>query len=125
MADRITEPALKFTIDCMNMSALKTACSQVDDIVFTRFSGETWIAVAKIGAQKHLALTAVMKQLGIASSEIAVFGDDYNDIDILSLQGVVSVAVDNAIDEVKAIASQVCGDCDKDGVAKWLEENVL
>jgi hydroxymethylpyrimidine pyrophosphatase-like HAD family hydrolase len=35
------------------------------------------------------------------------------------------VAVENAIDEAKAAADYICDTCDNDGVAKWLEENVL
>ena len=31
----------------------------------------------------------------------------------------------NAINEVKAVTRYICGDCDDDGVAKWLGENVL
>jgi len=30
-----------------------------------------------------------------------------------------------ALDEAKAVTDYVCGDCDNDGMAKWLEENVL
>ncbi|MDR1537850.1 MAG: HAD hydrolase family protein [Clostridiales bacterium] len=37
----------------------------------------------------------------------------------------VCVAVANAIDEAKTVADYICGDCDDDVVAKWLEENVL
>ena len=55
---------------------------------------------------------------------VAAFGDDYNDVEMLRECG-VGVAVANSIDEVKAIADYVCGDCDEDGVARWLEENVL
>jgi len=35
------------------------------------------------------------------------------------------VAVANALDEVKAAADYVCDTNENDGVAKWLEENVL
>jgi len=31
----------------------------------------------------------------------------------------------NAIDEVKAAANHICGANDDDGVAKWLEVNML
>jgi hydroxymethylpyrimidine pyrophosphatase-like HAD family hydrolase len=34
------------------------------------------------------------------------------------------LAVANALDEVKAAADYVCGDCDEDGVARWIFENV-
>ena len=37
----------------------------------------------------------------------------------------IGVAVAKAIDEAKAVADFICDDCDDDGVAKWLEENVL
>ena len=55
---------------------------------------------------------------------VAAFGDDYNDIDMLRACG-VGVAVDNALPEVKAAADLLCADCDADGVAHWLETNVL
>jgi len=62
--------------------------------------------------------------LNIPLKNVAVFGDDTSDIDILRSAG-IGVAVQNAIPEVKAVADYVCGDCDKDGVARWIEENIL
>lgn len=61
---------------------------------------------------------------GIPMERVAAFGDDFNDIDMLRACG-VGVAVDNALPEVKAAADQLCADCDADGVAHWLETNVL
>jgi len=63
------------------------------------------------------------KNIVLASHGVSAVGY-YSDVDWLSYC-VNSVAVANAIDEVKAVANYVCGDCDDDGVAKWLEENVL
>ena len=37
----------------------------------------------------------------------------------------IGVAVANAIDEAKAVADFVCDTNDNDGVARWLEENLL
>jgi hypothetical protein len=37
----------------------------------------------------------------------------------------VGVAMDNALDAVKAAADEVCARCDDDGVAEWLERYVL
>jgi Cof subfamily protein (haloacid dehalogenase superfamily) len=75
-------------------------------------------------ATKSAGAAELAERWGIARSEIAAFGDDLNDIDMLNYAG-ISVAVKNALDEVKAAAGYICDDCDNDGVAKWLEENVL
>ncbi|MDR0897291.1 MAG: HAD family hydrolase [Oscillospiraceae bacterium] len=98
---------------------------QYPTIRVQRYNNETLMTILHANAHKHLALAAVIERLGIDPSQVAVFGDDFNDMDMLSLPGVMSIAVANAIPEVKAVVAHVCGDCDDDGVAKWLEENVL
>ena len=75
-------------------------------------------------ATKSAAVVELANQWNITQNKIAAFGDDLNDIDLLTYAG-IGVAMDNALDEVKVTADYVCGDCDDDGVAKWLEENVL
>ena len=75
-------------------------------------------------ATKANAVAALARYWIIAQSEIVAFGDDLNDIDLLIYAG-VGVAVANALDEVRAIAKYICDANENDGVAKWLEENVL
>lgn len=75
-------------------------------------------------ATKSNAVIALAERWGVAKSEIVAFGDDLNDIDMLNYAG-MSVAMSNALVEVKAVAEFVCDTNDNDGVAKWLEENVL
>ncbi len=75
-------------------------------------------------ATKRNGVLAVAEASGIDVSEIAAFGDDYNDIDMLKTCG-HAIAVANAIDKVKAIADDICPANDQDGLARWLEENVL
>jgi len=89
-----------------------------------KYVNEMLITFIHKNAWKGVALTEVMKQLGLTSSEVVGFGDDKNDIDFLKTCG-IKVAVNNAVDEVKSISDWICGDCDNDGVAKWLEKNVL
>ena len=76
------------------------------------------------GATKAKAIAELSRYWSISESEIVVFGDDVNDIDMLSSAG-IGVAMGNAIDKVKAIADYICNDCDMDGVARWIEEYVL
>lgn len=37
----------------------------------------------------------------------------------------IGVAVASAVDECGIVADFFCGDCDNDGVAKWLDENII
>ena len=71
-------------------------------------------------ATKAKAIEELARIWGISQSEIVAFGDDLNDIDMLSYAG-ISVAMGNALDEVKAVADFICETCDNDGVAKWIE----
>lgn len=75
-------------------------------------------------ATKVKAIIALAKHWGLSLSEIVAFGDDFNDIEMLRACG-IGVAVSNAIDEVKAVADQICDTNENDGVARWIEENVL
>ena len=76
------------------------------------------------GATKSKAVSALALYWGINRLEIAAFGDDSNDIDLLSDVG-VGIAMENALDEVKAVADHICDTNENDGVAKWIEENIL
>lgn len=75
-------------------------------------------------ATKSKAVAKLAKIWGISEEKIVCFGDDVNDIDMLRSAG-ISVAMDNALPEVKAVAKYVCDSNDNDGVARWLEEHVL
>ena len=86
------------------------------------YSDVSLITIVHREATKLNALKSVERELNITTNEIVAFGDDYSDIDWLSYC-VNSIAVANAINEVKSVANYVCGDCDEDGVAKWLEKD--
>ena len=75
-------------------------------------------------ATKAKAVAELARLWGISPSEIVAFGDELNDLDMLAYAG-TGVAMGNGLDEVKAVADYVCGTNDNDGVARWLEENVL
>lgn len=87
-------------------------------------SGETLFDIGPEKADKSKGVYELSKLFGIPMSEIAAFGDDFNDIDMLKDCG-VGVAVANACDEVKSAADDVCDSNDEDGVARWLEKNVI
>jgi Cof subfamily protein (haloacid dehalogenase superfamily) len=73
---------------------------------------------------KHSAVKILADYYGYNLSEIAAFGDDYNDVEMLRECG-TGIAVANAIDEAKAVADYICESNDEDGVAKWIEKHIL
>jgi len=75
-------------------------------------------------ALKSSAVSSLAEYWGIDRNEIAAFGDDLNDIDLLEHSG-VGIAMGNALCDVKDAADQICDTNENDGIAVWLEENLL
>jgi len=75
-------------------------------------------------ATKSKAIAALAKIWEINPSEVVAFGDELNDLDMLAYAG-TGVAMGNGLAEIKSIANDICDTNDNDGVARWLEENVL
>ena len=78
------------------------------------------IQVQSSEAGKWNALSLLAARWGIQPTEIACFGDDWDDLEMISRAG-WGVAVGNALPEVKAAADEVTASNDRDGVAKALE----
>jgi len=88
-------------------------------------SRPTYLELAPKTISKGTALRLILeKQFNIPVTEAIAFGDNYNDIDMLQIAG-LGVAVDNARNEVKAIADDITLSSLNDGVAvaleKWLK----
>lgn len=56
--------------------------------------------------------------------EVVVFGDNYNDVPMIEVAD-RSYAPANALDEIKNMVTGVLDDCNHDGVAKFLEKEVM
>ena len=88
------------------------------------YRGENWYAFLPLGAGKIQAIFELTKLLDIPLSDIVSFGDDINDMEMLRICG-MGVAVSNAVMDVKAAADYVTLSNDEDGVADWIEKNIL
>jgi len=76
------------------------------------------------GDKAH-ALKRLEELEGVDANNTTVFGDSHNDIAMFKLAG-TSVAVANAIDELKEVATIVLNESnDQDGVAKYLQRECL
>lgn len=92
--------------------------------LYAQLSENRIVMIMNRSAAKHCAVQQLAAHYGAPMADIVAFGDDYNDVEMLCQCG-TGVAMRNALDEVKLCADHVCPSCDEDGVAKWLEENVL
>ena len=90
--------------------------------VFQRdiYSNEQWLEFMPQAASKSNAIKQLKDHL--RCDRLIVFGDGKNDIDMFNLSD-ECYAVENAVDELKSIATAVIHQNNDDGVAKWLLEN--
>lgn len=85
---------------------------------------DKWYMITDNEASKTAALKYLSIYYDLSLHEIVAFGDDYNDIDMLGSCG-VGVAMENSVTEIKKYAQYLCPSNDKDGVAMWIEKNIL
>ena len=85
------------------------------------FSHPEFLEIIPKGVNKAHALKWLCDKKKIDYKNIMVFGDNYNDLDMINLAG-IGVAVQNAVDEVKNNADYIAPSHDKDGVGKFLKE---
>ncbi len=81
------------------------------------YSGEQWLEIVPKSVSKANAILQLKEDFGI--EYIVAFGDGKNDIEMFEIAD-ESYAVENAVDELKAIAAGIIESNDSDGVAKWL-----
>ncbi len=88
------------------------------------YPGIDFINIIARDVSKGKALEALVSFLGIDLSEVMAIGDGVNDIPLLSSAG-LGVAMDNAPDELKAVADHITLDVDNNGVAAAVNKFLL
>lgn len=84
-----------------------------------------WLTIHSCLARKSNAVIKTAELLGRDLSEIVVFGDNHNDLQMMQLnrRGAFSVCVANAISEIKDVSSRVCASNIDDGVVKYIAKD--
>lgn len=112
-----------FTPDTECLAALKDRLSKETPTSLS----SSWfdnVEVLRPGAGKGTALKDLSKALGLKKAQVMAFGDNLNDMDMLESAG-VPVAMENAIEPLKAIARFVAPHHDASGVGQMLRVLVL
>ncbi|HEY0742022.1 MAG TPA: Cof-type HAD-IIB family hydrolase [Chryseosolibacter sp.] len=88
-------------------------------------SRPTYLELAPKVISKATGLSLLLEKLyDFPIENVICFGDNYNDIDMLTQAG-LGVAVANAKEEVKAVAGEITGSSIDDGVASAIEKHCL
>ena len=82
---------------------------------------EYWCEIMPAHASKWYAIKKLKDMWGC--DRVISFGDAINDIPMFEISD-ESYAVENAVDELKKVATGIIGSNEADGVAKWLLEHV-
>ena len=88
------------------------------------YPGVDFINILAPEVSKGKAQEAVALHFGVSMGEVMAIGDGPNDISLLSAAG-LAVAMDNAVDEVKAVADHITNDVDQSGVAAAITRFLL
>ena len=94
------------------------------DDVYHTIANNDLIQIMSNEAAKWNGIKQMLSHFGVSPSAAVYFGDDNDDIEPIKNCG-LGVAVSNAIPSVLDVADRVIDSNDMDGVAKFIEENLL
>jgi Cof subfamily protein (haloacid dehalogenase superfamily) len=94
-----------------------------DKVAHTQ-SSKSYLDIGPLNNSKGKAVKLLCKDLGFKLDEVIAFGDQINDISMISIVG-LGVAMGNARDEVKEIADFITLTNDENGVATTIKTEIL
>ena len=119
-----SEEALKICVEIFDDEIARKIASDLTDCDVIRFSDGYWYKFTRKDVTKENAILVMCEKCNISINDITSFGDDLADIGMLKMTG-KGIAMGNALDEVKEIADIVIGSNDDDGIAEYIEKNIL
>ncbi len=81
----------------------------------------TYCDIIAENSNKYTGIKALMENMGCENDGYSAFGDSLNDMEMLQ-NAEISVAMGNAVDDLKKIATLVTSDVGKDGIANGLRK---
>lgn len=97
--------------------------SLTKDLYYTIANGHL-IQIMNKSATKWNGVKVMLDAANCTAEETIYFGDDYDDIEAIKMCG-IGVAVFNGVTEVKNTADYITESNDADGVAKFIDEEIL
>jgi Cof subfamily protein (haloacid dehalogenase superfamily) len=113
---------LVFSFDEEKITAASKILEHFSNIVVSS-SAKGNLEITNIHAQKGVALEQFVKERGISLEETMAVGDNFNDVSMFKRVG-RSVAMGNAVDEIKAICDFVTSSNEESGVGRAIMEAI-
>jgi Cof subfamily protein (haloacid dehalogenase superfamily) len=82
-------------------------------------SGEWWLELTSASGTKAAAITILKTEVG--AERLVCFGDNLNDLPMFAIAD-LSLAVANAVPEIRRVASALIDSNEAEGVARWIAE---
>jgi len=129
LSDDLTIPAaeegvVKILIHIDREDTLPLITDILSDDLYMTVAHDTLIQIMDKKATKMNGIEVMLRRFGISIDNAVYFGDDEDDIQPLTRCG-IGVAMANGIDAAKDAADAIAESNDEDGVAVWLEKNLL
>jgi hydroxymethylpyrimidine pyrophosphatase-like HAD family hydrolase len=108
----------------VSLEQIRTIDEYITQDLYLEINNGMFGFIMNKNASKWLGIKELAEYFGIDIKNTIAFGDDMNDLTMIKNCG-KGICMKNGLDEVKAIADDICEDNENDGIAKWLEKNVL
>lgn len=123
---------LNFDLNKLLFSANPKLIDQVKADFSEKFKGKVnpihsmpqFLDCMPAGIHKGRSLLEIADFYGIDHKDTLAFGDEINDETMIEMAG-IGIAMANASDYIKNLADDICPTNDDDGIAIYLEENIL
>ena len=96
-------------------------CKNVNCFIMKTLNNNKWLVVNPKGIDKSVTLKNLGKEINIRLDEMIFFGDGLNDLEVMESVG-YSIAMGNALDEIKAKANEITLSNNEDGIGVCLEK---
>ncbi|WP_010094699.1 HAD family hydrolase [Ornithinibacillus scapharcae] len=119
----ITDDFVKITIHDPHLRCMETRekLSPFFESAYIVASEAAWIDIANANVHKGTTVEALQRMLNVTPEETMVFGDGYNDIELM-VRGKYSFAMRNAVDAVKDVANYITRSNHEDAVMKTIRD---
>ncbi len=117
-------PSLKICVEICDLSKTKMFFDSFKDYDCIHFSDGNWYKITKKDITKETAIRDAVTYYGYDLAQVISFGDDFADCGMLQMSG-LGIAMGNGQERVKAVADIVIGTNDDDGIARFINQEIL